>query len=245
VSANRLADIFSLMEKYDRDDTAALSLCRAAAEIMELDGASISLTSSDQEMTGLCASDSVAQSLSDLEITVSEGPAINAIRSGVVVSEADLFDSPRQRWPLYTPGALDLGARAVFGFPVRVGAIRFGVLSLFRLAPGQLRADQMTDGYLMASVVARSVLSMQAGASPGELLDEFHRGARLDFRVHQAAGMLAVQGSMPVKDALVALRAHAFSSNTELSDLAEQVVTRQTRLDPVAMEWVEDPEEIA
>jgi hypothetical protein len=245
VSANRLADIFSLMEKYDRDDTAALSLCRAAAEIMELDGASISLTSSDQEMTGLCASDSVAQSLSDLEITVSEGPAINAIRSGVVVSEADLFDSPRQRWPLYTPGALDLGARAVFGFPVRVGAIRFGVLSLFRLAPGQLRADQMTDGYLMASVVARSVLSMQAGASPGELLDEFHGGARLDFRVHQAAGMLAVQGSMPVKDALVALRAHAFSSNTELSDLAEQVVARQTRLDPVAMEWVEDPEEIA
>ena len=245
MSANRLADIFTLMEKYDRDDSAALSLCRAAAEIMELDGASISLTSSDQEMTSLCASDSVAQSLSDLEITVSEGPGINAIRTGVVVSEADLLDSPRQRWPLYTPGALDLGARAVFGFPVRVGAIRFGVLSLFRLASGQLRADQVTDGYLMASVVARSVLSMQAGASPGELLDEFRGGARLDFRVHQAAGMLAVQGSMPVKDALVALRAHAFSSNTELSDLAEQVVTRQTRFDPVEMEWVEDPEEIA
>jgi len=233
------------MEKYDRDDSAALSLCRAAAEIMELDGASISLTSSDQEMTSLCASDSVAQSLSDLEITVSEGPATNAVRSGVVVSEADLFDSPRQRWPLYTPGALDLGARAVFGFPVRVGAIRFGVLSLFRLTSGPLHANQMTDGYLMASVVARSVLSMQAGASPGELLGEFHGGARLDFRVHQAAGMLAVQGSMPVKDALVALRAHAFSSDTELSILAEHVVTRKTRLDPAAMEWVEDPDDVA
>jgi hypothetical protein len=245
VEANRLADIFSLMEKYDRDDSPTLSLCRAAAEIMELDGASISLTSSEDEMTSLCASDGVAQSLCDLEITVSEGPAMNAIRSGVVISEEDLFNSLRQRWPLYTPGALELGARAVFGFPVRVGAVRFGVLSLFRLTSGELRGNQTTDGYLMASVVARSVLSMQAGASPGELLDEFHGGARLDFRVHQAAGMLAVQGSMPVKDALVALRAHAFSSETELSILAEHVVTRKARLDPVAMEWVGDPDDIA
>jgi hypothetical protein len=212
---------------------------------MELDGASISLTSSDVEMTSLCASDSVAQSLSDLEITVNEGPAMNAIRTGVVVSEADLFDSPRDRWPLYTPEALDLGARAVFGFPVRVGAIRFGVLSLFRLSSGPLGANQATDGYLMASVVARSLLSMQAGASSDELLGEFHGGAQLDFRVHQAAGMLAVQGSMPVKDALVALRAHAFSSDTELTILAEHVVTRKTCLDPVAMEWVEIPDGVA
>jgi hypothetical protein len=243
--ANRLADIFSLMERYDRDDSPTLSLCRAATEVMELDGASITLTSSDEEMTSLCASGNVAQSLSDLEITVREGPGTNAIRAGTLVSENDLLDSPRQRWPLYTPGALELGARAVFGYPVRVGAIRFGVLSLFRLSPGPLSSDQATDGYLMASVVARSVLSMQAGASPGELLGEFHGAARLDFRVHQAAGMLAVQGSMPVKDALVALRAHAFSSDTELSILAEHVVTRKTRLDPAAMEWVEDPDDVA
>jgi hypothetical protein len=243
--ANRLADIFSLMEKYDHDAAAGRSLCRVAAEITELDGASISLTSSVDGMTSLCSSDEVAQSLLELEITVGEGPATNVTQSDEAVSEADLVASMTQRWPLFSPGAFDLGARAVFGFPVQVGAIRFGALSLYRLSTGPLSVAQASDGYLMASVVARSVLSMQAGASPGELLDEFRGGATLDFRVHQAAGMLAVQGSLSVKDALVALRAHAFSSNTELSSLAEHVVTRQTRFDPDVGEWVNSADNVA
>jgi hypothetical protein len=245
VVANRLADIFSLMERYDHDDLPGRSLCRVAAEITELDGASISLSSSVEGMTSFCASDDLAQSLMDLEITVGEGPGTNITRRDETVSEPDLVDSTHQRWPLYSLGALDLGARAVFGFPVRLGAIRFGALSLYRLSPGPLSVVQASDGHLMASVVARSVLSMQAGASGGELLDEFRAGATLDFRVHQAAGMLAVQGSLSVKDALVALRSHAFSSNTELSTLAEHVVTRRTRFDPEADEWIDSADNVA
>jgi hypothetical protein len=243
--ANRLADIFTLMEKYDRDLAPGRSLCRVAAEITELDGASISLSSSVDGVTNFCASDGLARSLTDLEITLGEGPGMNAILSDETVSEPDLYHSARGRWPLYSPAAIDLGARAVFGLPVRVGAIRFGALSLYRLSPGPLSGSQASDAYLMASVVARSVLSMQAGASDGELLDEFRGGATLDFRVHQAAGMLAVQGSLTVKDALVALRSHAFSSDTELSTLAERVVTRRTRFDPTAGEWVDSPENVA
>lgn len=243
--ANRLADIFSLMERYERDSEPALTLCRVATEITDLHGAFISLTSSEDEMTGLCASDDVAQSLMDLEITVGEGPGTDVIRSGAAVSETDLLSSSARQWPIYSSGAVDLGARAVFGYPVRVGAVRFGALSLYRSSSGPLSAAQASDGYLMASVVARSVLWMQAGASPGELLDEFRGGATLDFRVHQAAGMLAVQGSMPVKDALVALRSHAFSSNTELSDLAELVVTRRVRFDPLTSEWIEETDNVA
>lgn len=233
------------MEKYNHDVVPGRSLCRVAGEITELDGASISLSSSVDGMTGFCASDEVAQSLMDLEITLGEGPGTSAVRSDETVSESDLVDATRRRWPLFSLGALDLGARAVFGFPVRVGAIRFGALSLYRLSPGPLSVVQASDGHLMASVVARSVLSMQAGASPGELLDEFRGGASLDFRVHQAAGMLAVQGSLSVKDALVALRSHAFSSNTELSTLAEYVVTRRTRFDPEVGEWIDDADNVA
>ncbi len=243
--ANRLADIFALMERYDRDVLPERSLCRVAAEITKLDGASISLSSSVDGITGLYSSDELAKSLMDLEITLGEGPGTIIAHSNETVSVPDLFDSARQKWPLYSRGALELGARAVFGFPVRVGAIRFGALSLYRLSPGPLSLLQTSDGHLMASVVARSVLSTQAGASPGELLDEFRGGATLDFRVHQAAGMLAVQGSLSVKDALVALRSHAFSSNTELSTLAERVVTRRTRFDPEVGEWIDNTEIVA
>jgi hypothetical protein len=49
--------------------------------------------------------------------------------------------------------------------------------------------------------------------------------------------MVAVQGSMTVGDALVALRAHAFASNTALSELAIRVVTRQYHFDPISDAW--------
>jgi hypothetical protein len=233
------------MERHDRDVPHALSLCRAAAEITELSGAGISLVSSEDEMTVLCTSDEVAQSLMELEITLAEGPALEVTRSGDAVSETNLMDPLFQRWPFYTPEAITIGARAVFGFPVRVGAIRFGALSLFRLSPGPLSAAQASDGHLMARVIARSVLSMQAGASEGELLGEFHGQSSLDFRVHQAAGMVAVQGSMSVKNALVALRSHAFASEIELSTLAESVVNKIIFLDPDSGRWADESEAVS
>jgi hypothetical protein len=245
VVANRLTDIFTLMERHDRDVPHALSLCQAAAEITELSGAGISLSSSGDEMTSLCTSDRVAQSLMELEMIVGEGPALDVTRSGDAVTESNLLDPTQLRWPIYTPEALTIGARAVFCFPVRVGGVRFGALSLFRLTSGPLSAAQASDGHLMASVIARAVLSMQAGASEGELLGEFHGHSPLDFRVHQAAGMVAVQGSTSVKDALVALRSHAFSSGKELSTLAEHVVTRMTRFNPEADEWVDEADVVA
>jgi hypothetical protein len=78
---------------------------------------------------------------------------------------------------------------------------------------------------------------MQAGAPPEMLAIELEREATFDFSVHQAAGMVAVQGSMTVGDALVALRAHAFATNTALSELAVRVVIRQTSFDPNFGAW--------
>ncbi len=240
VVADRLADIFTLMAQHDRDVPHALSLCQTAVEITELSGAGISLSSPGDEMTSLCTSDRVAKSLMELEMIVGEGPALDVTRSGEAVSEPNLAEPREPRWPVYTPEALTIGARAVFGFPVRVGGVRFGALSLYRVTSGPLSAAQVSDGHLMASVIARAVLAMQAGASEGELLGEFHGHSPLDFRVHQAAGMLAVQSSTSVKDALVTLRAYAFSTGTDLSTVADRVVKRMLRFNPVEGGWIEE-----
>jgi hypothetical protein len=93
----------------------------------------------------------------------------------------------------------------------------------------------------MASVISRAILAEQAGGSPGGLVGELNGVSMLDFRVHQAAGMLAIQGSMTVRDALVFLRAHAFAIASQLSDLAERVVSGTTRLAPDSREWIDVP----
>ncbi|MHB1905987.1 MAG: GAF domain-containing protein [Acidimicrobiales bacterium] len=237
--ANRLVTIYSMMERHDRSGAGGLSLCPVAAELTGVDGAGIALATDGQGVTSLCTSGRLAHQLMELEMALGDGPAADVARTGEVTGEADLRAPAYARWPLYVPEALAVGALAVFGFPVRIGAVRFGALTLCRESPGELSTEQRVDAGLMASVVARAVLAMRAGSPDGSLLEELRGGPELDFRVHQAAGMLAVQGSTSVRDALVALRARAYASGTELSTLAHRVVTRQTSLHPETRVWVD------
>jgi hypothetical protein len=237
VTVHRLLDIFTLMERFDREGSKSTALCAVAAEFMALDGAGIALISDGEDLTSLCTSNNAAGALMDLEITLGEGPTVDASR-GDANEDVNLLRATPSNWETYRPGAAALGARAVFGFPVRLGAIRFGALSLFRNSPGPLNDEQDSDAYLMASVIGRAILATQAGGSQENLVGELNGASLLDFRVHQAAGMLAVQGSMSVKDALVYLRAHAFGVGCQLSELADRVVSGSARLDAESHAWV-------
>ena len=52
------------------------------------------------------------------------------------------------------------------------------------------------------------------------------------FVVHEAAGMIAVQLAVPVPEALLRLRARAFSTGRVISDVAADVVARRLRFEP-------------
>ncbi len=229
------------MERFEREGSNGSALCAVAAEFMALDGAGIAMISDSEDLTSLCTSNHAAGALMDLEITLGEGPAVDASRGGAN-QDTNLLGATASNWETYRPEAAALGARAVFGFPVRLGAIRFGALSLFRTTPGPLNAEQDSDAYLMASVIGRAILSTQAGGAQENLVGELNGASMLDFRVHQAAGMLAVQGSLSVKDALVLLRAHAFGVGCQLSELADRVVSGSTLLDLETGTWVDDLE---
>lgn len=239
LSVQRLLDILTIMERFERENDGSFALCDVAAEFMALDGASIALMSDDDELIPLCTSNSDAGALMDLERTLGEGPAIDASR-GDAIEDLDLLRPSASNWETYRPEAIALGARAVFGFPLRLGAIRFGALSLFRNSAGPLDSGQSADAYLMASVIGRAILSTQAGVTSESLVGELNGASMLDFRVHQAAGMVAVQGSMTVKDALVLMRAHAFGIGCQLSELADSVVSRTARWAPESREWIDE-----
>jgi hypothetical protein len=51
---------------------------------------------------------------------------VDACQQGRVVAEPDLADRVTRRWLAFTPPALAAGARAVSGFPLRVGTVRLG-----------------------------------------------------------------------------------------------------------------------
>src|ERR1035437_767099 len=95
----------------------------------------------------------MARSLVDLEMTVAEGPCTQSLSDDLMVNESDLTSADASRWMLFSPQAMVLGARAVFGFPVRIGVIRLGVLCLYSDEVRDLSEEQMTDALLMSAVV--------------------------------------------------------------------------------------------
>lgn len=234
---DRLVDILQLMARHERVSDGRPMLCAVAAELTEVGGAGIALTNPAAPITSLCTSGETARILMDLETTLGEGPCSDAISTDRAIAEADLHGVVGSSWVGYAPSARAAGVRAVFGFPIRIGAIRLGALGLFCVEPGPLNDTQSSNAYLMASVVGRAVLTMQAGAPRGALAEELQRGASFEFVVHQAAGIVAVQGSMSIGDALAALRAHAFASGTSSSALALSVVAREISYDPATREW--------
>ena len=97
---------------------------------------------------------------------------------------------------------MEAGVRAVFGFPLAVGAVRLGALNLYSDRPGPLTDDQHADALVMADVAAEAVLAMQAGRPPGMLAAELEQGSDFQYVVHQASGMVSAQLDVSVGQAL-------------------------------------------
>ena len=163
-------------------------LCAVCPSIAGVDGAGIMLMSGDIPRGSLCTTDEVSQLIEELQYTLGEGPCVDAYQQGRVVAEPDLADPVTRRWLAFTPPALRAGARAVFGFPLRVGTVRLGALNLYRDRSGPLSGEQHADALVLADVAARWVLEAQAGAPPGTVAEELENGADFHFVVHNAAG---------------------------------------------------------
>jgi GAF domain-containing protein len=188
------------------------------------------LMSGDVPRGSLCSTNDVSQLIEDLQYTLGEGPCLDAYQQNRVVAEPDLADPVTRRWFAFSPPALEAGVRAVFGFPLRSGAVRLGALNLYRDRPGPLTGDQHADALVLADLAARWVLEAQAGAPPDTVAEELEIGADFHFAVHNAAGMISVQAGISVTEALIRLRAFSFSHDRLLADVAQDVIDRKLRL---------------
>lgn len=222
-------------EAGDRPVTPA-HLCRAAAAATGCDGAALWLATSSDHRALVHATDQVAADLDDWQFTVGEGPCLQAWNGPGPVLVPDL--EPRraaEQWPVYTAGAIAAGARAVFALPVQMGAIRLGVLDLYRNTPGPLAGETLPDALAFAAAALQVLLSMAqpeiVGPDGAWPLDRLGSGRA---QVYQATGMVAVQLGVGLTEALMRLRGHAFTCGRPLSEIAAQVVARDLRFTPDA-----------
>jgi GAF domain/ANTAR domain len=234
----RLARVQSLIddEPVDPEDPSGMvgalrRLCAAAVKAIPASGAALSVMT-DGGVRGLAAaSDGPSERFDELEFALGEGPCMEAFVSRRPVLEPDLADGGMSRWPLYAAAAHDEGLRAVFAFPLQIGAARLGVLDLHRREPGALSADELTRALSFADVATRLLLDAQKEATPGDAADGLDEAMAHHYQLHQAQGMVMVQVGVSLAAALALLRAYAYSHDRHLDDVAREVVARTLRLD--------------
>lgn len=229
MASDRLLRVLGLLAGRER--AGAERLCDVAAEVTGSSGAGVMLLAESQAQASVCTTDEVSSLIEEAQYTLGEGPCVDAHRLGEVVSEPDLVAAGGSRWPAFAPRASVAGARAVFGYPVRIGTVRLGALSLYRAQPGPLEDEEHSNALVMADVAARAVLAAQAGAPFGAIGIDIEEDLYLWGVVHQAAGMVSVQLDIPIADALVRLRAHSFVTDRHVSEVARDVVERRLHFD--------------
>lgn len=204
-------------------------LCAACLELLPgVDGASLTLIADPRAHATVSTAGPYGARLSDLQFTLGEGPYVDANNGGRPVLAADLTEIEfRSRWPSFAAASLDFGLHAVFAFPLTIGAIRVGVLSLHRRAPGPLGVAELADALVFADAATLLVLDRSAPADG--------RASRLRIThrvsVHQATGMIMAQLGVTVEEAFVRLRAFAFVDGRPLEVVAAEVVARRIRFD--------------
>ena len=236
MDADRIARIWLQVGRQSQGAPISMAhVCAAAVGGVGVDGAGVTVMVSPTLRETVHATDGVAAQLEELQLMLGEGPCIDAFTDGGPALAADLQTREyAARWPAFTPAAMDSGVGAVFALPLQTGAIRLGVLDLYRRRPGPLTAHELADALTYAETAGMLLLDTTAGAQPdtAELAWQHNDATVNQAVVHQATGMILVQLGVTAEAAFARLRAYAYAHHRSLDEVARDVVDRSLRFTP-------------
>jgi len=205
------------------------SLCTPFLTITRATGASISFLGTSTAHSTICASDETAAHLDELQFDLGEGPCWEAMRSHVPALHSHIQDEDEPTWPEFARAIKGRPVGAMFAFPLLVSSLEIGAVDLYTAAAGAMSTEAIADASSLASLAAwqvlRRVLTDQEDTS--------NEGSIYSRReVHQATGMVIAQLDVTAEDALLLLRAHAFSRSLSVREIAAEIVERRLSFRP-------------
>jgi ANTAR domain-containing protein/GAF domain-containing protein len=192
-------------------------------ELLDVSACGILLVGQHGVLNLVGASRQEARLLELSQLQNSEGPCLDAYRTGRPVQRANLADAD-PRWPRFAAAARAAGFAAVQALPMRLREQRLGAVNLFNTVSGPLAPDTIALGQALADAATIGIVHQRTVAATG-LIAEQLQGA-LDSRVviEQAKGYLAERFTVAVEDAFTMMRAYARRNRRKLSDVAADIV---------------------
>lgn len=220
--ADTLVDDFDAVEFFHRLLEHALPLLGADAGGILLEGA--------QGLRVVASSSEDMATLELFELQHREGPCYEAYQTGETVLADDL-EALVDRWPRFTPKALEFGWRSGHAVPLRIRKEQIGALNLFSTATRTLRERDAKLIRGLADVATIAVLQERTVAEARLTTGQLQRALDSRVVIEQAKGRIAEGAGLSMGESFERLRSHARSRSRRLSDVARDVVNGELPVD--------------
>jgi len=183
----------------------------------------------DGELTVATTNSELGEAAERLEVETGEGPCVDALRAGAVVTVPDLAEVAH-RYPTFAPKALAAGVHSVHGLPLSGRGEMVGVLNVVHSEPLDLPAGDLAMAQMLADVAVSYIISVRMHEQSSRLASQLQRALDTRVVIEQAKGMLAERHGEPLTTAFDRLRQRARSTNMTVRDVAAGVVSGELSL---------------
>lgn len=208
--------------------TVLYQLTDHVVEVLDIDGAGVSLTHDDEGLTFVTATDAAIAAVEEAQVALDEGPSHEAFHTGEVVTVDDLADD--DRWPIYRDAVVPKDVRGAAGIPMPVADQRIGVLNLYRRTRGPWAQRDLDVAQLLADMASGYILNATQLAESHTLAKQLQHALNSRIVIEQAKGVLAERNDITVHEAFEAMRTHARRSGTRIHRVSEQVIDGSLQL---------------
>jgi GAF domain-containing protein len=215
-----LAD--NLVDDYDVIDVLTV-LCDRCVETIDVDAAGVMLASPGGELQFVASSSESMRVLELFQVQADEGPCVDCYRSGEAIVNYNL-NADDDRWPNFTPRALEQGFLSVHSLPMRLRGRTIGALNLFRTHQGPMGVEDVAAAQGLADVATIAILQHQSSLNASALNEQLSNALNSRIIIEQAKGMISQATNCDMDQAFGRLRAHARNHNEGLTGVATRVV---------------------
>jgi GAF domain-containing protein len=211
-----------LVEAPDVDALLDKTVHLAADVVVPVAACGLTVRRDGRPFTAATSNDTASQ-VDEIQYRMDEGPCLDALRTGTVVSVDDLGQDAR--WPRYRPHAIAHGVVSSLSLPLTVEGETLGAMNLYAATPAAFDGPHRDRAEAFAARSSAALTLSLRQLHQTEMRQQLADAMMSSSVIDQAVGIMMGQQRCTAAAAFDLLRQASQRRNRKLRDIAAEIVT--------------------